>query len=83
MTRTIAVSGNIRKHAAPARVELRLAYEPEGVRLTVEDFGSPVAGEQPDGYGLAGMRERADLLGGTLEAEPTASGFRVELWLPG
>ena len=34
------------------------------------------------GYGLTGMRERAELLGGRLCAEPTGDGFRVELWLP-
>jgi signal transduction histidine kinase len=28
------------------------------------------------------MRERASLLGGTLAAGPTGTGFRVELWLP-
>jgi signal transduction histidine kinase len=34
------------------------------------------------GYGLTGMRERAELLGGQLLAEPTDEGFRVELRLP-
>jgi signal transduction histidine kinase len=34
------------------------------------------------GYGLNGMRERAELLGGTLTTEPTATGFRVELSVP-
>jgi signal transduction histidine kinase len=34
------------------------------------------------GYGLTGMRERAELLGGTLVAEPTQDGFRVQLVLP-
>jgi signal transduction histidine kinase len=34
------------------------------------------------GYGLTGMRERAELLGGSLTAAPTASGFAVDLWLP-
>ena len=34
------------------------------------------------GYGLTGMRERAELLGGRLHAGPTGDGFRVELWLP-
>jgi signal transduction histidine kinase len=34
------------------------------------------------GYGLVGMRERAELLGGRLEAGPTARGFRVRLRLP-
>ena len=35
------------------------------------------------GYGLTGMRERAELLGGELLASPTPRGFRVELRLPG
>jgi signal transduction histidine kinase len=34
------------------------------------------------GYGLTGMRERAELLGGTLTARATGSGFLVELWVP-
>jgi signal transduction histidine kinase len=28
------------------------------------------------------MRERAELAGGTLDAEPLPTGFRVKLWLP-
>jgi signal transduction histidine kinase len=35
-----------------------------------------------DGYGLTGMRERAELLGGTLDAAPTGTGFRVLLKVP-
>jgi signal transduction histidine kinase len=34
------------------------------------------------GYGLQGMRERAQLLGGTLTAGPADDGWRVELRLP-
>jgi signal transduction histidine kinase len=64
---------------------MRLAYEPAGTRLTVEDHASD-GGRQPQagdgGYGLTGMRERAELLGGTLTAAPTRTGFRVELWMP-
>jgi signal transduction histidine kinase len=48
--------------------------------------GAPVAvgpASPGGGYGLTGMRERAELLGGRLGAEPTADGVRVELWLPG
>jgi signal transduction histidine kinase len=74
---------NVRKHARAARVELRLQYETKGARLSVEDFGVPP--EAPDngsGYGLTGMRERAELLGGTLTAARTDAGFRVELWVP-
>jgi signal transduction histidine kinase len=78
---------NVLRHSAFDRVELRLDYEPDGTRLEVRDYGpgAPVAvgGTSPGGgYGLTGMRERAELLGGRLSAEPTADGFRVELWLP-
>jgi signal transduction histidine kinase len=34
------------------------------------------------GYGLLGIRERAELLGGKLEAGPVEHGFRVRLWVP-
>jgi signal transduction histidine kinase len=75
---------NVLRHSDADRVEILLAYE-EGTRLVVEDHGpgAPVAvGAAGAGYGLTGMRERAELLGGRLTAEPTADGFRVELWLP-
>jgi signal transduction histidine kinase len=78
---------NVRKHATPERVELRLAYELSGIRLAICDHGiraAPVAaGECADGgYGLTGMRERAELLGGRLQTRPTSDGFAVELWIP-
>jgi signal transduction histidine kinase len=73
---------NVRKHADAERVDLRLDYEPGGARLVVEDVGAPVAAANGGGYGLTGMRERAELLGGELTAGPTGHGFKVELWLP-
>jgi signal transduction histidine kinase len=76
---------NIRKHARADRVEIRLAYEPSGTRLTIEDFDRCHERRAPadgTGYGLTGMKERAELLGGTLTAGPTGSGFQVELWVP-
>ena len=76
---------NIRKHARPDRVDLRLDYEEGGIRLSVEDRNAdgnlPAPGDGT-GYGLTGMRERAELLGGTLTTGPTKDGFRVELWVP-
>ncbi len=78
---------NVLRHSAASRVELRLEYSDEGTRLVVQDFGpgAPVTvgpGSPGGGYGLTGMRERAELLGGRLRAEPTTDGFVVELWLP-
>ncbi len=75
----------MRKHAEPTLVELRLTYEPDETRLTVEDFGAngcETLGPPGGGYGLTGMRERAELLGGELTATATASGFRVDIRLP-
>lgn len=76
---------NIRKHARPERVELQLAYEQSGIRLTIEDFEGldqrPPPGDG-SGYGLTGMRERAELIAGRLTTGPTETGFRVELWVP-
>lgn len=78
---------NIAKHASPDRVEVRFAYEPSDSCLTVEDFAMNCEPPQPagdgGGYGLTGMRERAELLGGQLTTAMTRSGFRVELRVPG
>lgn len=76
---------NVRKHADANRVEVQLSYEPEATRLVVEDFGTDgnrAREATGAGYGLTGMRERAQLLGGELAATPTSSGFRVQLWIP-
>jgi signal transduction histidine kinase len=80
---------NVRRHARPAHVDLRLRYEEAGTRLVVEDVradgdAGPAESEREGGlgYGLTGMRERAELLGGRLAAAPTPTGFRVELFIP-
>ncbi|MFD0020159.1 sensor histidine kinase [Streptomyces sp. NPDC058382] len=77
---------NVRKHAPGARVLIRLEYLPDGIALEVSDSGggSP-AGDlavSGSGYGLLGMRERAELLGGSLEAGPGEEGFVVSLRVP-
>jgi signal transduction histidine kinase len=81
---------NVRRHARPDEVDLRLDYLPGAVTLTVEDTGrQPVPVSVPPGgaaasggYGLTGMRERAGLLGGVLSAGPTQAGFLVRLRVP-
>jgi signal transduction histidine kinase len=73
---------NIRKHAVARSVSLTLCYGENGTELTVEDEGEAIPSGPSDGFGLTGMRERAELLGGRLEAGPTETGFRVSLWIP-
>lgn len=79
---------NARKYAGDARAQVRLTYAPDGVTVEVSDDGpgagpaGPGAGSGP-GYGLVGMRERAVLHGGTLEAGPLdKGGFQVSARLP-
>ena len=67
---------NVRRHAAPERVELQLDYRDDGTRAHGRGprraAGAPRRRRAPGGgYGLTGMRERAELLGGRLAAEPT------------
>lgn len=77
---------NVRKHAPGARAFVRLEYLPGEVALEVRDSGGggrrgELAGSG-SGYGLLGMRERAELLGGTLDAGSGEEGFVVSLRVP-
>jgi signal transduction histidine kinase len=74
---------NAMRHAVDAtEVVVRVTGEPQMIRVTVQDDGARV-GRGRDGYGLAGLRERAALLGGQLRAGPGADqGWRVEAELP-
>ncbi|MFI7281331.1 sensor histidine kinase [Micromonospora chersina] len=76
---------NALRHSRATRAEVSVRYDDGVLRLAVVDDGTaaprrPGAGA---GRGIVGMRERARLLGGTLEAGPLpAGGFRVEARLP-
>jgi signal transduction histidine kinase len=74
---------NAMRHAVDAtEVVIRVTAEPQRVLVTVRDDGAR-AGRGRGGYGLAGLRERAALLGGELSAGPGADrGWRVEAELP-
>lgn len=75
---------NVRKHAPGAKVTVLLDYGDGEVTLDIRDSGAP-PGELATsgaGYGLLGMRERAELLGGSLMAGPGEEGFVVTLKVP-
>ncbi|MFD7568585.1 sensor histidine kinase [Streptomyces tendae] len=75
---------NARRHAPGAGVRVRLDYGAHEVTLDVRDSGG-APGEvtgSGGGYGLLGMRERAELLGGSLRAGPGEEGFVVTLKVP-
>lgn len=76
---------NAMRHARHAtRVEVEVHGDADRVHLTVRDDGDPVApGGSLGGYGIVGMKERATLLGGTLDAGPgTDRGWIVSAALP-
>ncbi len=76
---------NAHRHARGAmRIRVEVTVDESSVRLRVQDDGGPAAvGASSSGYGLIGMKERAQLLGGTLQAGPGAErGWTVTAVLP-
>ncbi|WP_328315008.1 histidine kinase [Streptomyces sp. NBC_00442] len=77
---------NTLRHAGASRVRVSVCRDEESVRVEVCDNGRPGSrsrGPAGSGRGLAGMRERAALLDGTLEAGPGPDGgFEVRAVLP-
>lgn len=66
---------NIVRHAKTTEAWVRLRFSPESLQLSVEDHGSGFhreAGQR--GIGLVAMRERAELIGATLEVKPAPGG---------
>jgi signal transduction histidine kinase len=78
---------NARKHAPGQPVTLGLGFEPGYVTVTVtnplppQDQHAPLA-ETGAGAGLTGLKERAALAGGTVEAGPADGAWRVDLTIP-
>jgi signal transduction histidine kinase len=78
---------NVLRHAHAASASVRVRLENAWYVAEVTDDGrgwtGTVAAESEAGRGLIGMRERAELLGGTLEAGPApGGGFRVVARIP-
>ncbi|MFB8190743.1 sensor histidine kinase [Microbacterium sp. NPDC055988] len=75
---------NAVRHAPGARIAVRLHAEARSIRIQVHNGAPPRASDGPGGgYGLRGMRERAEILGGSLSAGPASDGgWDVEAVLP-
>jgi signal transduction histidine kinase len=74
------------RHSPGASASVSVVYEQRCLVVTIEDDGA-TDGSEPSsegcGYGLVGMRERAEALGGDVHAGPTAAGgFRILATLP-
>jgi len=77
---------NIEKHAHAHRVEMKLARQTKEVVLRVSDDGDGLsrgAEDKPGHYGLRGLRERVEGLGGAFTVAPAGtSGTVIEARIP-
>jgi signal transduction histidine kinase len=74
---------NVVKHAGPACASVVVRYLGRAVEIEVTDDGCGAPDGNSAGYGLAGMRERVELHGGSLEAgDRPGGGFGVRAQLP-
>ena len=75
---------NVTRHSGAKEAWVRLRFMPKTLELQVEDHGSGfTAATKKQGIGLVAMRERAELLGGSLEfAHPVEGGTLIRLTVP-
>jgi signal transduction histidine kinase len=74
---------NVLRHAKATAVTVRADRSGDDYELTITDNGNGGGPSRSDGRGLLGMHERAELLGGSLEAGPVpGGGFRVSARIP-
>ncbi len=78
---------NVLRHAETKEVDLCLEYKPESVLLKISDHGNGFNPDQtfvaPRGWGLAGMKERAESIGGKMQISSSPShGTTVEVEIP-
>ena len=79
---------NARKHAPGASVSISLDFDPQSTTLRITNgpclnaAGRSELSTTGGGFGLQGMRERIELLGGRVVAGPSALGFSVQVAVP-
>ena len=73
---------NALRHGVDRHVDVHLGWLPDRVELTVRNARADGPSQPSGGHGLIGMRERAQLVGGRLTAEPQGRFFVVRAALP-
>jgi signal transduction histidine kinase len=75
---------NVTRHSGAKQAWVRLRFQSDGLELEIEDHGKGLPMRSNNhGIGLVAMRERAQLLGGTIEfVRPEAGGTLVRLRIP-
>ncbi len=75
---------NVARYAPSACTTVTLRYEPDSIRLSVDNgvSATPPRDRMGGGRGLEGLRDRVERTGGTMSAGPTAEGWRVEIEVP-
>ena len=78
---------NVLRHAPGSRAQVLVDYSHDAVDITVRDDGRRDGAPRrldpgASGHGLVGMRERAQMFGGTLQAGQVDGGFEVRAHLP-
>jgi signal transduction histidine kinase len=73
---------NVIRHAHAKSVEIAIERIYAAARVSVTDDGCGIAANQSDGIGLAGVRERLDLMGGSLTVESRAGRTTVVAEIP-
>ncbi len=82
---------NVHRHSGGSLVQVQLRIEEEQVRLSIKDDGSGIPEDRlarfredaySTGVGMAGMRERASELGGSLEIESSPGGTTIVVAIP-
>jgi two-component system sensor histidine kinase UhpB len=73
---------NVARHSGSHWAQLRVQRDDGEVVLTVRDRGRGLSADVGDGSGIRGMRERAALVGASLEVRNSAPGTEVRLRIP-
>ncbi|HEV8635659.1 MAG TPA: sensor histidine kinase [Chloroflexota bacterium] len=79
---------NIARHAAASHVDVRLKFGDDAVEVAIEDDGrgfdaASAASTRERGLGLFGMRERVELIGGTISIDSRVGhGTRIQVRVP-